>query len=791
MRAYYKSVFRDNFGNHIKSGTVSVYLAGTTTAASIYTSLTGTTAVNSVTSSSTDATFEFWVDRFDYDMEQKFKLVLSKSGYDSVTYDNVIVDQIVLGTYAIPADKTVTTHLTVPKGVIYQIATGKTLTINGPFEAGLYQVFSCVGTGVVTFGSGVNKAYPQWWGAIGDGVTECYEAFQAAASSGIKLVSVPYPASYYKISTGQIAVPSNQHWIGEGNCPMLRNDTNSAYAIFDCSGTVGARKSNILIENIGMRNGTATTGPFISGKDAILIDYVDNITIKNCFLTEMQGVTVIKPIRSTNIKILDNVFYRATYANISIGFDCENVWVERNYLDFDNYISTLYGNTYLISTGGNSTDGGLVYPKNVWIRGNVCINNPKWEGIDSHGCRNLWIEDNYIYNCRVGITAGCQGPLVLGTPVDYTAGNYYIRRNVIIQHDTPSVMNGYGIVTTGDSDNVLNNVHIKDNYIYGYSIDSGAIVVYDIKDVYIENNIIDNYKNIGIHLYHTIIGCTVLGNTIMDFSGTPDGQEGGIYINSFGIQDVLIDRNNIIQRNGIDLTFSIRQNAGSSCHSYIRYGRYNKTQGYPLVNVTINNNNWMHFPARKGDTFYDLSGRPVATATNDHICGEAIYYPVHVSGEIGDTELTVDVGERGWFVFEDASVVIPGGGAGGIDLITYTKTCSDTSITIADALSTAVTSAVVAFVAPTYIYHPKNILTGSVAWNPGSIADGDEEAKDVTVTGAALGDIAIASINKDVLDLTLTASVTVADTVTVVLANNTGGAVDVASGTVNVMVFPA
>jgi len=77
----------------------------------------------------------------------------------------------------------------------------------------------------------------------------------------------------------------------------------------------------------------------------------------------------------------------------------------------------------------------------------------------------------------------------------------------------------------------------------------------------------------------------------------------------------------------------------------------------------------------------------------------------------------------------------------------------------------------------------------SDTWDPGSIADGDEEAKEVTVTGAALGDYAIASFSLDVADLVLDAQVTAANTVTCVLANNTGGAIDLAEGTVYVRVF--
>ena len=41
-----------------------------------------------------------------------------------------------------------------------------TLTINGPFEAGPYQVFS--GTGTVTFGGLTQTGYAEWFGAVGD-----------------------------------------------------------------------------------------------------------------------------------------------------------------------------------------------------------------------------------------------------------------------------------------------------------------------------------------------------------------------------------------------------------------------------------------------------------------------------------------------------------------------------------------------------------------------------------------------------------------------------------------------
>lgn len=78
----------------------------------------------------------------------------------------------------------------------------------------------------------------------------------------------------------------------------------------------------------------------------------------------------------------------------------------------------------------------------------------------------------------------------------------------------------------------------------------------------------------------------------------------------------------------------------------------------------------------------------------------------------------------------------------------------------------------------------------SATWNPASIAGGAEAVVEVTVPGAVLGDFAFVSFDVDVADLVLSANVTAANTVTVSLANNTGGAVDLGSGTVRVKVVP-
>ena len=90
--------------------------------------------------------------------------------------------------------------------------------------------------------------------------------------------------------------------------------------------------------------------------------------------------------------------------------------------------------------------------------------------------------------------------------------------------------------------------------------------------------------------------------------------------------------------------------------------------------------------------------------------------------------------------------------------------------------------------------HPSGrVLAGSLTeTNVALISDGDEAAFDITVTGAALGDIVLGiSASVDVKDGVLDAHVTAADTVSVVLSNTTGGDLDIDEATFRVVVLPS
>jgi hypothetical protein len=77
-------------------------------------------------------------------------------------------------------------YLKINNGARFEVATGVTLTINGPLEAGPYQIFSWSGTGKVDLAaSPTAKFYLQWWGAKPGLSNDCKPAFdQAVAASG-------------------------------------------------------------------------------------------------------------------------------------------------------------------------------------------------------------------------------------------------------------------------------------------------------------------------------------------------------------------------------------------------------------------------------------------------------------------------------------------------------------------------------------------------------------------------------------------------------------------------------
>lgn len=102
-------------------------------------------------------------------------------------------------------------------------AVTKTLTINGPVDAGLWQIFG--GEGTTTGAIQSHYIYPEWFGAVGDGITDDTLAIQAA----VAIPAVVWCSAKYRITdtialvstgcTGMVweGTCANSHFLYDGN----------------------------------------------------------------------------------------------------------------------------------------------------------------------------------------------------------------------------------------------------------------------------------------------------------------------------------------------------------------------------------------------------------------------------------------------------------------------------------------------------------------------------------------------------------------------------------------------
>ena len=148
--------FKSGSGEIISGGTVTVYLAGTTTLATIYTALSGGSAdSDSAVTSGTDGHWYFYVDELDYLSNQKFKYILSYAGFTSKTYDDITIFPE-LATSVVTKTTTYTALLTddviLADGTFTITLPSVTTTTGKPFTV------KNIGTGTITISPNVDGA---------------------------------------------------------------------------------------------------------------------------------------------------------------------------------------------------------------------------------------------------------------------------------------------------------------------------------------------------------------------------------------------------------------------------------------------------------------------------------------------------------------------------------------------------------------------------------------------------------------------------------------------------------
>lgn len=445
------------------------------------------------------------------------------------------------GTYLIDQDVTCTAPLVFAGGK-FSIASGKTLTINGPIQAPLAQIFE--GLGTVAFGQGaIPEVYPQWWGAKGDGVQDDAPALRKAMATG---------RDVYLIGGTYLMDSVDAAFNYDGNAWVLKF-TNSNQKLSGGPRAIIKFGAGMIDEGgqtygAGLLLVSSVTDIEISG---ILFDMngennlVGAVGVRNCI--------ALKVMDSNRVKIKDNHFYNSPGRNAIVTHRTSyQIQIESNIVT--NGGTSIPGNT-------NQGDWSAIYcesdetvVKNNIITHNVVPFAPSGGigGIEFHGSRmvgqgniiknsypgfyiggfgtrdisDLNISDNVMQDCLAGIMFSgrmirrCN---IIGNTIHLNRDQF-----TTIPGDTACV----GIRSTYDASNTyafhrgsLIDCNISNNTIVQTDTPSAdqngkGMLFATVDGLMVSNNIIRNTASIGVIFRGTPWGTKnvqFIGNSIHDF----------------------------------------------------------------------------------------------------------------------------------------------------------------------------------------------------------------------------------------------------------------------------------
>lgn len=495
---------------------------------------------------------------------------------------------------------------------------------------------------------------------------------------------------------------------GPQSTVLLDHANLSANPILRIVGTSSAPIATVAVNSLGIRNGTASTGVYVGGRDGVLVTDANGITFSGVRIFEIAGTYGLKIHRTAGLDIASSTFYRCTYAMVMVLPDCSDITVTNS--TFDTVTSTSYANTYTFATGGSALNSGQRWTQNLTVTGCTFLNNPRWEGLDTHGAENVTFQDNHIENCRIGIMAGNAANFV----ADPRLSTVLIEGNTVIQG---TGMGGhFGIVVNGGVGRAQ-DIIIRGNTVRGFGgTDSkvGSITVYRVANVTIEQNTVIDFGMNAVCMYYEVFGARIATNIFRNLGARIAGQStAGIAGVSWGCHNVTVTGNELIA-----------ESVSQQVDFFIRAGATN--QSWQIGTNTIATTNTAlyaglaYLPVAKssmptapglqqkgGDVLFNTDpAQPTWIVTSPSV-GYGATVVVNVAMTAGSTAATVvPGGTYDWRALPPGmNIVIDGAGAGGDPLSarivsndhTVDSASAPTALVLNTAAATTVSAAPVRF----------------------------------------------------------------------------------------------
>ncbi|MBV7268477.1 right-handed parallel beta-helix repeat-containing protein [Winogradskyella luteola] len=414
------------------------------------------------------------------------EVVLSGGIQDNdTTNNNVLSDAISLlnneGTISIKGNIFINDNFTIPEGIELKffksnmliIANGVVLTIDGNINARQYQIFDIQGIGSVTGNSCTNIGYPEWFGAVGNGIANDENAITNALnfSSQINWDGIYYSSTNIIIKSScfniyKLKLKNTSLIIESKDESFLNNTINNLSIVFDSLSTdtfglqlkrigTNSRIRDMLINDVYIEN--CDKAIYANANDkfhSLGTIQITNSVLKNnnysVFFDENDDNLPTTKFASINdIIINDNVFYsniKDIYMKSSDGVIIAN--------------NTFFGNsgnkTKSIHIGDNLSDQIKIHNNQIF--------EPQEEGILIDKVKSFQISNNNIVTTNNLIKLSPRIKLrVRAIPAQST-----IVGNVIRQATT----NGIEIIDDSQNKNLLQSIFVNSNVIYTKAYDT-------------------------------------------------------------------------------------------------------------------------------------------------------------------------------------------------------------------------------------------------------------------------------------------------------------------------------
>lgn len=479
------------------------------------------------------------------------------------------------GTYRIVSNLTIPNNITIwfMRGAMLSPDSGFTVTIVGTIRDTIERIFT--GDGAVVISGVVKEVYPQWWGAVGDGVTDNQPFFQHAVDclNAVSGGTIFVPRGTYMFNSG-VKWYTNISMIGAGIYDTKFIVSGVLFDLFYNTDGASDGSSGTWLENCRFENfqtdlaGLTSTTAQVDGK-AIFIIYMKRARFRNLYLKNAIGTALGCDFLVDTV--IDNIVVENAGRNYSAGgvtvgqsgigigscatalepvvvsnchvYNCGNYGI---FVETQNNPSGVKaehakvvncfvsGNKYGI---GNKGSGGL------HITGNSSVNNTSYGIYLSQDAGNNIVSNNKVVNngdSGICVTGGYKEMLIImGNEINGNSG-----KGIELQSAT----------------NINDKIQIVDNIIYKNG-KNGISITDAWKNIVISGNIVKNNSQAvvtfnytgGIHLECastavTMSNITVSNNLILDDQATKTQQIGVKTLNT-GLQNVFINANNIVGYN--------------------------------------------------------------------------------------------------------------------------------------------------------------------------------------------------------------------------------------------------